>query len=111
MAKGFIHTLWKSEHWVNEVEEGAEFGGAMSGDVVTAIEQLAKALRAANATGRLTADSECWLTFSVSPAEFEALDGIVEDAEDAPLSKAIYRDDDGPPWRIVLDVTEELVPA
>lgn len=28
MAKGFIHTVWKSEEWINEVEEGPEFGGS-----------------------------------------------------------------------------------
>jgi hypothetical protein len=27
VAKGFIHTVWKSERWINEVEEGDEFGG------------------------------------------------------------------------------------
>ena len=27
MAKGFVHTVWKREQWVNEVEEGDEFGG------------------------------------------------------------------------------------
>ncbi|HEV2592210.1 MAG TPA: DUF2188 domain-containing protein [Gaiellaceae bacterium] len=28
MAKGFIHTVWKNEQWINEVEEGGDFGGA-----------------------------------------------------------------------------------
>lgn len=28
MAKGFIHTVFKREQWINEVEEGEEFGGA-----------------------------------------------------------------------------------
>jgi Uncharacterized protein conserved in bacteria (DUF2188) len=28
MAKGFIHTVYKGEQWINEVEEGSEFGGA-----------------------------------------------------------------------------------
>ena len=28
MAKGFIHTLFKGERWINEVEGGAAFGGA-----------------------------------------------------------------------------------
>jgi hypothetical protein len=28
MAKGFIHTVYKNEQWINEVEEGSEFGGA-----------------------------------------------------------------------------------
>jgi len=27
MAKGFIHTVWKREQWINEVEEGQDFGG------------------------------------------------------------------------------------
>jgi hypothetical protein len=27
VAKGFIHTVWKREQWINEVEEGNEFGG------------------------------------------------------------------------------------
>lgn len=28
MAKGFIHTVYKNEQWINELEEGSEFGGA-----------------------------------------------------------------------------------
>jgi len=28
MAEGFIHTLFKGERWINEVEDGAAFGGA-----------------------------------------------------------------------------------
>jgi hypothetical protein len=28
LAKGFIHTVYKHEQWINEVEEGDEFGGA-----------------------------------------------------------------------------------
>jgi len=31
MAQGFVHTVWKDDHWVNEVEGGAEFGGPYSG--------------------------------------------------------------------------------
>ncbi len=27
MAKGFIHTVYKNDQWVNELEEGSEFGG------------------------------------------------------------------------------------
>jgi Uncharacterized protein conserved in bacteria (DUF2188) len=27
MAKGFVHTVYKSEQWINEIEEGEEFGG------------------------------------------------------------------------------------
>jgi hypothetical protein len=27
MAKGFIHTVYKNEQWINEVEEGPEIGG------------------------------------------------------------------------------------
>lgn len=27
MAKGFIHTVYKDDQWVNEVEEGEEFDG------------------------------------------------------------------------------------
>jgi uncharacterized protein DUF2188 len=27
MADGFIHTVLKDGHWVNEIEGGAEFGG------------------------------------------------------------------------------------
>ena len=27
MAKGFIHTVYKDEQWVNEVEEGDSIGG------------------------------------------------------------------------------------
>jgi hypothetical protein len=27
MAKGFIHTVYKNEQWINEVEEGEEIGG------------------------------------------------------------------------------------
>ena len=27
MAKGFIHTVYKGEQWINEVEEGAEIEG------------------------------------------------------------------------------------
>lgn len=27
MAKGFIHTVYKHEQWVNEVEEGEEISG------------------------------------------------------------------------------------
>ncbi len=27
MAKGFIHTVYKNEQWVNELEEGSVFGG------------------------------------------------------------------------------------
>jgi hypothetical protein len=27
MAKGFIHTVWKDGQWINEVEDGAPFGG------------------------------------------------------------------------------------
>ena len=28
MAKGFIHTVYKDEKWINLVEEGNELGGA-----------------------------------------------------------------------------------
>jgi Uncharacterized protein conserved in bacteria (DUF2188) len=28
MAKGFIHTVYKNEQWINEVEEGEKLGGA-----------------------------------------------------------------------------------
>lgn len=28
MAEGFVHTVYKKDQWVNELEEGAEFGGA-----------------------------------------------------------------------------------
>jgi Uncharacterized protein conserved in bacteria (DUF2188) len=28
MASGFVHTVYKNERWVNEIEEGAEFGGS-----------------------------------------------------------------------------------
>ena len=27
MAKGFIHTVHKNEQWINELEDGSEFGG------------------------------------------------------------------------------------
>jgi Uncharacterized protein conserved in bacteria (DUF2188) len=27
MAKGFIHTVYKNNQWINELEEGSEFGG------------------------------------------------------------------------------------
>ena len=27
MAKGFIHTVYKDQQWINEVEEGPEIGG------------------------------------------------------------------------------------
>jgi hypothetical protein len=27
MADGFVHTVWKNENWVNEIEGGSEFGG------------------------------------------------------------------------------------
>jgi hypothetical protein len=27
MAKGFIHTVYKNDQWINEVEEGDAFGG------------------------------------------------------------------------------------
>jgi Uncharacterized protein conserved in bacteria (DUF2188) len=27
MAKGFIHTVYKNDQWINEVEEGEAFGG------------------------------------------------------------------------------------
>jgi hypothetical protein len=38
MAAGFIHTVYKNGQWVNEVEEGSEFGGAhaMKEDAVAA---------------------------------------------------------------------------
>ena len=28
MAKGFIHTVFKDQRWINEIEEGPEIGGA-----------------------------------------------------------------------------------
>jgi hypothetical protein len=28
MAKGFIHTVYKNDRWINEVEESDAFGGA-----------------------------------------------------------------------------------
>jgi Uncharacterized protein conserved in bacteria (DUF2188) len=28
MADGFIHTVYKNEQWVNEIEDGSEFGGS-----------------------------------------------------------------------------------
>jgi Uncharacterized protein conserved in bacteria (DUF2188) len=28
MARGFIHTVFKDDQWINEVEEGNAFGGA-----------------------------------------------------------------------------------
>jgi hypothetical protein len=28
MARGFIHTVFKDDQWINEVEEGSAFGGA-----------------------------------------------------------------------------------
>jgi Uncharacterized protein conserved in bacteria (DUF2188) len=30
MARGFIHTVYKNEQWINEVEEGSTFGGPHS---------------------------------------------------------------------------------
>jgi hypothetical protein len=30
MADGFVHTVYKSEQWVNEIEGESEFGGAHS---------------------------------------------------------------------------------
>jgi hypothetical protein len=27
MAKGFIHTVYKNDQWINEVEDGEEIGG------------------------------------------------------------------------------------
>jgi hypothetical protein len=30
MAKGFIHTVYKNDEWINEVEEGNAFGGGHS---------------------------------------------------------------------------------
>jgi hypothetical protein len=30
MADGFVHTVQRSGGWVNEIESGAEFGGAHS---------------------------------------------------------------------------------
>lgn len=28
MADGFVHTVYKNENWVNEIEAGSEFGGS-----------------------------------------------------------------------------------
>ena len=28
MADGFIHTVFKNDEWINEVEGGSEFGGS-----------------------------------------------------------------------------------
>ena len=28
MASGFVHTVWKQDRWVNELEGGNEFGGS-----------------------------------------------------------------------------------
>ena len=30
MADGFVHTVYKNGHWVNEIEGGDEFGGSHS---------------------------------------------------------------------------------
>jgi hypothetical protein len=30
VADGFVHTVYKNEQWVNEIEGGAEFGGSHS---------------------------------------------------------------------------------
>jgi Uncharacterized protein conserved in bacteria (DUF2188) len=30
MARGFIHTVYKNDQWINEVEEGSAFGGPHS---------------------------------------------------------------------------------
>ena len=30
MADGFIHTVYKHDHWINEVEGGSAFGGVHS---------------------------------------------------------------------------------
>lgn len=30
MADGFVHTLWKEDRWVNEIEGGSAFGGLHS---------------------------------------------------------------------------------
>ena len=30
MADGFVHTVYKNEQWVNEIEGGAEFGGSFA---------------------------------------------------------------------------------
>jgi hypothetical protein len=30
MADGFVHTVYKDEQWVNEIEGGSEFGGTHS---------------------------------------------------------------------------------
>jgi hypothetical protein len=27
MAKGFVHTVYKNDQWINEVEEGEKIGG------------------------------------------------------------------------------------
>jgi hypothetical protein len=38
MATGLIHTVYKNEEWINEVEEGSAFGGPHStkGEAVAA---------------------------------------------------------------------------
>jgi len=30
MADGFVHTVYKKDQWVNEIEGGSEFGGSHS---------------------------------------------------------------------------------
>lgn len=30
MAEGFVHTVYKNEPWINEIEEGDAFGGSHS---------------------------------------------------------------------------------
>jgi hypothetical protein len=45
MADGFVHTLFKDDQWINEVEGGAQFGGAHStkDDAISAGRARAKA--------------------------------------------------------------------
>lgn len=47
MADGFVHTVHKDDHWVNEIEGGSQFGGthATKDDAVSAGRARAKADR------------------------------------------------------------------
>jgi len=47
MAKGFVHTVYKNERWINELEGGSELPGAYStkDDAVAAGREQAKSAK------------------------------------------------------------------
>jgi hypothetical protein len=68
-------------------------GGRMS--TVEVMANLAAALEAADRSGKIAPDSECWITFNLTPIEYDAIRGDDEqvNAEEGFREQILYKSD------------------